>query len=129
MSAPGVEQHFVRDIAAGKADSWRWSGANPTVKVHVVYADGVKYHLDFAIADDTFKRTGPVTLTFQINGKTFKTERFDTPGHRVWEAAVPYGFLNSGEDNTLGVLVDPVWMAPMDGSKLGIIILNIGLVN
>ena len=129
MSATDAELHIVRDIAKGPAESWRWSGQNPTVRLHLVYADGLKYHLDFAIADDTFKVTGPVTLTFQVNGKPLASQRFDTPGHRVWEAPVPPGLLTSGDDNTLGVMVDKVWASPGDGSRLGIIILNIGLVN
>jgi hypothetical protein len=129
MNDPAAEAHIVRDVARGPAESWRWAGRNPTFRVYLGRTEDVRYHLEFTIADATFKETGPVTVTFLVNDKEIGKQRCDKPGSRTWESAIDPRLLAADAENTFGASVDKVWTSPQDKSQLGLIISSAGLVH
>lgn len=129
MNAPSAEQHFVRDITTGPADSWRWTQRRPTVRVNVTSVKGWKYHIDFTIPDVTFKQTGPVTLTFYVNDREIAKQRYDAPGTKMFEAKIPPDWLKENADNTLAAEVDKTYYSRDDGAELGMILSRMGLAN
>ncbi len=128
MTDDSVEARIVEDISRGHADAWRWTGRHPTLRVRVPAATGLKYRIEFAIADVTLKDTGPVTVTFEVNGQALGRKTYPQAGTQTWEAPVPPQMLHPDEDNTIGASVDKVWTSPQDGSRLGMILSAIGLV-
>jgi hypothetical protein len=112
MDDGSVDRHIVQDVSKGPSDAaWRWTGQNPVVKL------------------ETFRETGPVSITFFVNGHELGTVRYDTSGSKVFEAPVPPSWLHPGAENTLSALIDKVYISKQDGAKLGFILSRIGLVH
>lgn len=128
MGNPTVERYFVSDIDRGpQAASWRWTGQHPTIRIPLKSTESFQYLMEFAIADSTFKDTGPVTITYKVNDRVLDRVRYDTPGRRTYEQRVPPALLNPLGDNILTADLDKTWRAPADGHELGVILLRFGL--
>src|SRR4051794_31247650 len=128
MTDDSVVARIVQDASGGHADAWRWTGKNPTLRVRLADTKDLKYRVEFALADVTLKDTGPVTLTFLLNGKPIGKQTYGKAGSETWEAPAPPELLQPNAENTIGIAVDKVWTAPGDGASLGIILSKIGLV-
>ena len=109
------------------AGGWSWTGKRPAVKVRLRGKQQVRYQMDFAVADATFKETGPVSVTFFVNDHVIETVRYAKPGPQHYEKAIPTEWLQPNNDNLVGAEVDKVWTSPDDGAKLGLILMRIGL--
>src|SRR5438132_1023046 len=81
MSDPNAGAYIVQGIA-GRTDDvpWRWAYEHPVLQFQVPDVGRLRFILDFSLPERTFRQTGPVTLTFSINGRWFDRARFDTPG-------------------------------------------------
>lgn len=119
--------HVVQDIPPGEPGSWKWTGAKPTVKVVARTNQGLRYTIDFSIAEATLKSTGPVTLTFLVNDHPLDSVRYTKAGDYHFEKAVPPEWVEPMKDTLLAASIDKVWVAPGDGAKLGFILTRIGL--
>ncbi len=118
--------HVVSDVM-GPADGWSWTGKHPVVKVLPRVNRNIQYVADLAVADATFKSTGPVTITFEVNGHKLDTVRYDQPGKFQFAQDVPEEWIVPGKDTLLGAEIDKVWTSPGDGAKLGFILTKIGI--
>ncbi len=127
MSDGDWSAHLVQDIQPGDPAPWKWTGRKPTVKVVVRTNQGLRYSIDFSIAEATLKDTGPVTLTFLVNGHALDSILYKTAGDYHYEKAVPAEWVEPMKDTLLAVEIDKVWVAPADGAKLGFILTRIGL--
>jgi hypothetical protein len=127
MNNPAANRAIVQDIPSTVAASWRWTLKRPTVRVHPPANGNYIYHIDFAIAENTFQATGPVTLTFFVNDHVIGKERYTTPGVKSFDAPVPAGVLHPGTDNLLSAEIDKVYVAPRDKAHLGFILVRMGL--
>jgi hypothetical protein len=128
MSDPGIDRDIVADIAKGQQSSpWRWTAKRPTVRIMLKSTSNLKYHIQFALPDVTFKDTGPVTLTFFVNDQELDKVRYDTGGDKTFEKPVHPSLLKAMSENTLAADIDKVWESKNDGQKLGFILVNIGL--
>jgi len=129
MGGPQAEAAILKDIARGTSDSqWRWTGQAPAVRVPLRNTAGLKFHADFAIADDTFRQTGPVTIRWMVNDRVLDTVRYAKPGSYVFEKPVPAEWLKPNAENAGGAAIDKVYIASTDGAKLGIILSRIGFL-
>jgi len=128
MADAYVESHFVQDISLElEANSWRWTGKRPTIRVHPGSNQGLAYSMDLAIAGTSLEHTGPVTLSLFVNHHLLDRVRYATPGRRQYEMPVPAHWINPNEDVILAAEIDKVW-APAAGVKpLGFILHGIGL--
>ncbi len=128
MSDPTVDRDIVADIAKGQQSSpWRWTGKKPTVHISLKSASNLKYRIQFALPEVTFKETGPVTITFLVNDRELDKVRYDTGGDKTFEKPVPLGMLKPMDENTLAAEVDKLWVSKNDGQKLGFILVSLGL--
>lgn len=130
MLSPGdgsIDSQIVQDIPTGPVEPWRWVYQHPKVKLRVTKPAGLKYRIEFSIADATLKFTGPVTLRFLVNGTQLGRKRYSAAGEYRWEAPVPPELLRVSEENIIGAEVDKVWVSPSDGARLGFILSRIGL--
>ena len=128
MGSPTVERYFVSDIDRGpQMASWRWTGKQPSIRIPLKSTENFRYLMEFAIADSTFKDTGPLTITYKVNDHVLDKVRYDTSGRRTYEKPVPATLLNPLGDNILSAELDKTWRSPTDGHELGIILIRFGL--
>lgn len=119
--------HRVQDLPSSEPSPWKWTGQKPTIKVVPRTNQGLRYVIDFSIAEATLKDTGPVTLTFLVNDHALESVRYTAPGDYHYEKAVPPGWVEPQKDTLLAASINKVWIAPADGAKLGFILTRIGL--
>lgn len=127
MSDDDAKTHFVQDITSLEAATWRWTGKRPTVRVRIRTAERLRYTIDFALTETTLLATGPVTVSFLVNGRILGRARYRRAGSQHFDKAIPAGWVKAGEDVLVGAEVDKVWVSPEGGSKLGIVLVRIGL--
>ena len=119
----GILQDVVDDSeATGKS----WTNQHPTFSFLLRRTEDLDFYMRFIVHDDTFRDTGPVTLTVNVNGETIDRPRFDTPGEREYSHPVPPRLLQKRNPVIVRIDVDPVWIAPGDKTKLGILLMAIG---
>ena len=126
MADGDADKHFVRDIQ-GLSGTWRWTGKHP--EVHVFLRTNKMLHcvVDFTIVEATFKDTGPVTLTFFVNGHPLGMKRYTAPGPEHFDKPVPPEWVEAGKEATIGAEIDKVWISPADHAALGFILTRMGL--
>jgi hypothetical protein len=128
MADAYVESHFVQDISLELvANSWRWTGKRPTIRVHPGSNQGLAYSIDFALAGIGLEHTGPVTLSLFVNHRLLDHVWYTTPGRRQYEKAVPAQWINPDEDVILAAEIDKVWAPAPGGKPLGFILHGLGL--
>jgi len=131
MGDPSVDAWIIADVSRGPNSApWRWTGQRPMVRVRPASTTpNTKLHVEFTVADATFKDTGPVTIAFLVNDHPLDKVRYAEAGSKKFEKVIPAGWLRPGEENALAADIDKVWISPRDGAKLGIILSKIGLVD
>lgn len=127
MSDGDAPPHFVQDISPALADSWRWTGKHPAIHVLMRANDGVRYAIDFTLPQVTFRETGPVTLSFDVNDHKLDSVRYTEPGNKHFEKPVPKEWIPKGRESTVAAEIDKTWTRESDGNKLGFILTRIGL--
>ncbi len=127
MSDPDAALHIVKDIYGQSDPSWRWTAQNPTVKLLVLSTEHLRLHSDFAIWDTGFKSTGPLEISFLVNGRVLDKIRYTTPGVKQFDAPVPPDWLAPDADTTLAMSLDKIYVAPKDGARFGVILVRLGL--
>jgi hypothetical protein len=127
MDNSDADRLIVKDIYGGSGISWRWTKQEPTVKVLVLTTENVKFSTDFAIWDEGFKTTGPVEISFLVNGKLLDKVRYTTPGNKHFEKPVPADWLSGSPEASVAMSLDKLYIAPRDGAKFGVILTRLGL--
>ena len=127
MGSSNADPFIVKDIYGGSGIPWRWTNKEPTVRVGVLSTDPLKFSADFALWQDAFKITGPLTISFLVNGKLLDKIRYTTPGDKHFEKTVPEDWLVGSNEATVGLSIDKLYTAPTDGAKFGVILVRLGL--
>lgn len=128
MRAPHAGHYLVRDVLNAPAGQvYRWTNQQPALRFHLRRSTGRRLRLDFVIAGVTFKETGPVTIAFQVNGRLLDTVRYDAPGEKRFEKAVPADWLGA-DPAIVSAEIDKVWVSKTDGARLGVMLLGAGFV-
>lgn len=129
MADPEAPRHFLGGVRpALEAGSWRWTRKRPELKLFVRPETSGRLRVEFAVAEDTFQETGPVRVTFFVNGSRAGEQRCPRAGQYSFEQPLPAGLLRPGALNTLAIEVDKVWISPADGEVLGLILLAAGFL-
>ena len=89
--------------------------------------DHPKFVMDFALPEPTFRVTGPVTLTFSLNGRLLDKQRFAEMGQQHYEHEVADGLLRFGAINLVSIDADKVFVAG-DGVRLSFPFSRVGFV-
>jgi hypothetical protein len=126
MADGDANQHFVQNIL-GDSGPWRWATKHPEVRLSMRTNKMLRYVIDFTVVDATFKDTGPVEFTFDVNGHPLDHVRYTSPGPKHYEKAVPEEWVEPHKDAIVGAEVDKLWYSPADHQPLGFIITRIGL--
>jgi hypothetical protein len=124
---PNAASYLVKDVPNGPEGApWRWVYERPEFRFLITDPHDLSFFMEFALPEETFKQTGPVTFSLFINGKAFTKLRFTKPGQLRLEEPVPPELLKADALNDVAIEVNPVWVAPADGAKLGFILSSAG---
>ena len=127
-SDANADLHIIKDVRGLESAAFRWTFAEPEFRFVVSSADNKKLRLDFGVNDVTFRDTGPLRLTYLINGHELATETYDSFGDRTFIKPVPAAWLRTREENRVVIRVGNPWQAP-NGEKLGFLVHAIGFVD
>ncbi len=127
MDDPGVSLRFVRDISTDLTAGWRWAFKRPAVRIPVRTDEPLRYFIEFALPEITFKDTGPVTIEFTVNDRVLDRVHYTEPGSHSFEKLVPADWMIPGQDAIIGAEIDRMWVSRVDGASYGFIITQIGL--
>jgi hypothetical protein len=127
MGNPDADLVIVKDVYPGTGISWRWTKQEPTVRVLVLSNENIRFSADFGLWEDAFKITGPVEVSFLVNGKLLDKVRYTEPGGKHFEKFVPAEWLNANTEANVALSVDKLYAAPQDGGKFGVMLTRLGL--
>jgi hypothetical protein len=125
---PTAESHYIRDVKPLEGGSWRWTLDTPEFRFYLAATENRTFRLDFAIADATFKDTGPVRMEVLINGHLLDRPVFDRAGNHVYNKPVPSAMLGKNAENRVVIRVLNAWQAPDPGVRLGFLLHAVGFV-
>ena len=126
MTDADAQEHFVTDVFDPLAANWRWTGKRPLIRLTAPAHAALTYHIQFAITPETFQSTGPVTLTFLVNGHSLDHKQYTAAGEYTFEKTVPSDWI-AGGDTTLGAEVDKGFVAKDNGRTYGVVLIALGL--
>ena len=99
MADPNADAYLVKDVADKGPGTWRWVYDHPVLRFFVPDVPRLKFAMDFAIPERTLRETGPVTLTFTVNGKLLDRLRCEKAGEQHYAHDVPPGMLRPNAIN------------------------------
>ncbi len=125
MTDVDAPDHFASDIFEPLAGNWRWAGQRPMIHLQVPAQGRFRYHVEFAIPQETFRSTGPVTLTFLVDRHALDAKRYAATGVYEFEKDVPPEWISQGGEIRLGAEIDKVFVPA--GRTYGFLLIAIGL--
>ncbi|HVY93003.1 MAG TPA: hypothetical protein VHA14_09650 [Bryobacteraceae bacterium] len=125
MTDVDARDHFVSDIFEPLAANWRWTGKRPMILLNAPPNIQRAYRMEFVVPEQSFRVTGPVEITFVVNGHVLDRKKYTAAGAYVFEKDVPPDWIATGEAS-LGAEIDKVVPAP-NGSAYGFLMVAIGL--
>jgi hypothetical protein len=126
MSDRNADEYLVKDVASEGPGTWRWVYDHPELRFFVPDVPRHKFAMVFSIPERTLRDTGPVTLTFRVNGRVLDRLRCEKAGEQHYAHDVPAGMLRAGAINLVAIDPDPVWVSKADGGRLGFILSRAG---
>jgi hypothetical protein len=126
MDDPNADAYLVKDVADKGPGTWRWVYDHPVLRFLVPDVPRLKFAMDFSLPERTMRETGPVTLTFMVNGKLLDRLRCEQAGEQHYAHDVPAGILRANAINLVAIDPDPVWVSKADGGRLGFILSRAG---
>ncbi len=130
MNDPSAPRHIVRDIRPWtEEETWRWTGQHPTLMLAAPKLKRVRFTADVTVPEISFRETGPVTITVLVNSRELGQWRFESPGHKILELAVPDGWLRTDIENVIEMPIDKTFVAPgEDKNPRGFVLTSVGLL-
>ena len=129
MGDEHATDHFLKDVSPSlEGGVWRWTGQTPTLRFVLTRVRNLRLVMDFSISGETMKQTGPLTITYWVNGKALDKVLYEKPGEQHFEKPVPEKWLYDG-DNIVTAELDKVYIAEADGAKLGVTLVRIGFLD
>ncbi|MBK5293518.1 MAG: hypothetical protein JJE04_17815 [Acidobacteriia bacterium] len=127
MNDPAAPVHFLRDIGPTLENGlWRWTGQKPTLKFFLPSVAHLTLQVDFSIHDVILQQTGPITISYFINGHPLDKATYAKGGEQHFEKAVEESWLLKGSINVVSAELDKIYVAPDDGAKLGLTLIRAG---
>jgi hypothetical protein len=126
MADANADAYLVKDVATRGPGTWRWAYEHPVLRFFVPNVPRLKFAMDFSLPARTLRETGPVTLTFTINGRLLDRLRCEEPGEQHYARDVPLGMLRLNALNQVAIDPVPVWVSKADGGRLGFILSRAG---
>jgi hypothetical protein len=130
MNHPRAELYFVSDVSKSlEGNVWRWAGKKPTLRFRVPSTEHLSFTADLTVPELTFRDTGAVTIAFVVNGHALDTVRYETPGEKHFEKAVPAEWLRTDAENIVSAEIDKLWTSKANGVTYGFILIRAGFID
>ncbi|MGI8992311.1 MAG: hypothetical protein ACR2I2_22370 [Bryobacteraceae bacterium] len=129
MGDPSADMYIVRDIGQTvEGGLWRWTYERPELRFWLDTTANLKLSVEFSCSELTLPKTGPVTISFFVNGHLLGATTCARPGSYRFEKPVPPAWLDAAKPDAVSARADKLWTAPSDGKKLGFILIRAGFV-
>jgi hypothetical protein len=113
---------------AGSGEEQKWTSDRARFQFRVASLDGDDLYLRFAVPEVTFRRTGPVRVSIDVNGRMFDSFVRTTPGQGEYRHPAEAIETRPFDPLILSIRIDPPYIAEEDNAKLGILLNEIGFV-
>jgi hypothetical protein len=128
MDDPQVEDYLVNDISPERGIR-RWAFTRPELRFRVQDTRHLIFTAEFAIPAVTYKVTGPVTVSYAVNGRTIGSIRCGHAGDFRLEKPVPDGLVEPGKSVRVTFEANPRWISPDDGAQLSFLLRSAGFTH
>jgi len=128
MDDPQANEFLVKDISP-ESDYRRWAFVHPELRFRVKDAHNLTFAAELTVPEVTYKVTGPVTVTYVVNGKALGTLRVDHAGDFRIEKQVPEGVVESGKYISVTFDAHPRWISPEDHAELSFLLRSAGFIH
>jgi hypothetical protein len=125
MDDPVAADYIVRDISS-EPGYRRWAFLHPELRFRVKEAGHLKFTAEFALPEVTFKVTGPVVISYSVNGQPLGSMRCDHAGDYRLEKPLPNGVVQTGQETHVTFEANPRWISPEDGAELSFFLHSAG---
>lgn len=125
MEDPAADYHVVRDFMPVHGPL-RWAFVHPELRFRVKDTRNLKFAMEFAIPEVTFRVTGPVTVSCDVNGKRLGSIRCNHAGDYRLEKPVPDGWIRPEQYVHVTFETHPRWVSPEDGAQLSFLLRSAG---
>src|SRR6266446_5307426 len=110
MNDPYAMAYVVQDVRdLLEAGAWRWTSPRPELRFYLDDIRGLKFTTDFTVPESGFRRTGPVTISFSVNGQLLDRVKYEKPGKQHFERPVPDSWLHARWLNFVIMEPDKTW--------------------
>ena len=124
VADPRCAGNFVR----GFRPSGRWAWTARRAEMQFMVEGGArKFTADVYLAGQTLKETGPVSISFYVNGRLLGAMRCDTAREFVFEKPVPDGWVDPSRPVRVMLEADKAWVSP-DGTEYGFLLVSAGFL-
>jgi hypothetical protein len=128
MGEPSAQGGIIQDVLGPQAGvTWRWTNQHPRFRVWLDPQQKWDFVVRFTLPGAVLKAVGPVTLHMMVNEQELDTRKYDRDQDYRYSKPIPPQMLGSKDSAILGIDIDPIYVAPADGMKLGILLEEIGL--
>jgi hypothetical protein len=117
--------HLVRGLRP--SGRWAWTDRRAALRFLVDDPRPQKFTADLFIAVRTFEQTGPIDISWRIDGRLLGALRCDAPRQFVFEKPVPEGWIERGRPIEVELEADKASVAP-DGVEYGFLLVSAGFV-
>jgi len=128
MDDPQANEFLVKDISP-ESDHRRWAFIHPELHFRVKDAHNLTFTAELTVPDVTFKVTGPVTITYSVNGRALGILRCDRAGDFRIEAPVTEGIVEPGKFISVTFDAHPRWISPEDHAELSFLLRSAGFIH
>lgn len=128
MDDPQVDDYLVNDISPQRGFR-RWAFIRPELRFRLLDTSHLTFTAEFAIPEVTFKVTGPVTVSYAVNGRTLGALRCSHAGDFRLEKSVPEGLVEPGKPVRVTFEANPRWISPEDGAQLSFLLRSAGFTH
>ena len=123
---PVFQRRVVADVlGVAPGSEWTWTNARPRFKM-AVELEPWDCKARFTVAKVVLDKVGPVTVSLIVNDHVLAQHTYKKDGVQELRAPVPLDVLKAADPPVIGLDIDPVYIAEMDGVKLGVLLESIG---
>jgi len=113
---------------AGSGEERKWTDDQPRFQFRVSTLAACDLYLRYSVPEVTFRQTGPVRVTIQVNGKIFDSFVRSAPGDGEYRHPADGIIAEPFEPLIVALRIDPPYVAKDDNAKLGFQLEQIGFV-
>jgi hypothetical protein len=122
-------EYVVRDVdLANGGKGWCWTLAQPQLRFILNSVERQKFVADFGVNDVTLAQTGPINVSFRINGQLLGEVHCPKPATMHFEKPVPASWLSTNKYTRVIIQADKVFVSKIDGAELGFTLMRAGFV-